>query len=251
MDALAGAPRLAVIEVTAHRPHQPAYHAKVQTLIGRVLSDARSGGWQASRHAAADVSLTSLLDATDDADAIVIVGGEDLSPHLYGGDEGYEGETRHYLAADEGQIALVRRALARQTPLLGICRGLQVINVALGGTVEQHIGDGGIHRNAQVPIDQVLATHAVHLHGDSRLAAIHGGSTILVESAHHQAVARIGAGLVSAAVAPDGLIEALEHETAPIIGVQWHPEAPAAVAHHLPALLQALAEQVGAVSVAA
>ncbi|RNE63613.1 gamma-glutamyl-gamma-aminobutyrate hydrolase family protein [Cryobacterium tepidiphilum] len=251
MNALAGAPRLAVVEVTAHRPDQPAYHAKVQTLVGRVLSDARQGGWQVSRHAAADVTLAALLEATADADGIVIVGGEDLAPHFYGGQGGYEGETRHYPAADEGQIAVVRRALAEQTPLLGICRGLQVINVALGGTVDQHIGDGGIHRNAFVPIEQVLATHAVTLHDDSRLAGIHGGSTILVESAHHQAVARVGVGLVPAAVAPDGIIEALEHVSAPIIGVQWHPEAPGAAAHHLPLLLQALGEQVAAESVAA
>lgn len=251
MNALAGAPRLAVVEVTAHRPDEPAYHAKVQTLIGRVLRDAREGGWQVSRHAAADLPLAALLEETADADAIVIVGGEDLTPHLYGGQSGYEGETRHYPTADDGQIAIVRRALADQTPLLGICRGLQVINVALGGTVEQHIGDGGIHRNAGVPIDQVLTTHAVTLHPDSRLAGIHGGPDILVESAHHQAVARLGAGLVAAAVAPDGVIEALEHQSAPIVGVQWHPEAPGAAAHHLPLLLQALGEPVAVESVAA
>lgn len=251
MNALTGAPRLAVVEVTAHRPDEPAYHAKVQTLIGRILADGRQGGWLVTRHAAADVALADLLEATADADAIVIVGGEDLSPALYGGRGGYQGETRHYPAADAGQIAVVRRALAENTPLLGICRGLQVINVALGGTVDQHIGDGGIHRNAGVPIDQVLTTHAVSLHEGSRLAELHGTSTILVESAHHQAVARLGAGLAPAAVAPDGLVEALEHESAPIIGVQWHPEAPAAVAHHLPLLLQALGRQFAAESLAA
>jgi putative glutamine amidotransferase len=251
MNAFTGAPRLAVVDVTAHRPDEPEYHAKVQTLIGRVLGDGREGGWRVSRHAAADVELDELLEATADADAVVIVGGEDLTPHLNDGRSGYDGETRHYPVADAGQIALVRRALAESTPLLGICRGLQVINVALGGTVEQHIGDGGIHRNTGVPIDQVLTTHAVSLVEGSRLAELHGGSTILVESAHHQAVARLGAGLVPAAFAPDGLIEALEHESAPIIGVQWHPEAPAAAAHHLPLLLEALGRRIAAESLAA
>jgi putative glutamine amidotransferase len=215
------APQLAVVEVTRERPDQPAYHAKVQTLIGRVVRDAERGGWQATRHAAADATPGELLLATAGADAIVIVGGEDITPHFYGGWSGYEGESRHYPVADEGQIAVVRRALAEGTPLLGICRGLQIINVALGGTIVQHIGDGGIHRNAGVPI------------------------------AHHQAVGALGTGLVAAALAPDGLVEALEHESAPITGVQWHPEAPDAPSDQLPLLLASLQDQLAPAAVAA
>jgi putative glutamine amidotransferase len=246
-----GAPQLAVVEVTRERPDQPAYHAKVQALIGRVVRDAERGGWQVTRHAAADATTDDLLAVTACADAVVIVGGEDITPHFYGGQSGYEEESRHYARADEGQIAVVRRALADGTPLLGICRGLQVINVALGGTIVQHIGDGGIHRNAGVPIEQILSTHSVTLLADSGLAEALGDWEIEVQSAHHQAVGLLGTGLVPAAIAPDGLIEALEHESAPITGVQWHPEAPDAPADQLPLLLASLQRQLALVSVAA
>jgi putative glutamine amidotransferase len=245
------APRLAVVEVTRERPDQPAYHAKVQTLIARVVRDAERGGWQATRHAAADATTSELLAATIGADAIVIVGGEDIAPHFYGGRPGYEGESRHYPAADDGQIAVVRRALADGTPLLGICRGLQIINVALGGTIVQHIGDGGIHRNAGVPIEQVLSAHSVTLLADSGLARDFGEWEIEVQSAHHQAVGTLGAGLIPAALAPDGLVEALEHESAPITGVQWHPEAPDAPADQLPLLLASLQGRLAPAALAA
>jgi len=242
---LTAAPRLAIVEVTGHRPDRPQYHAKVQVLNSRVASDAESAGWQVTRIAAADVTVAALLAATTDADALVIVGGEDITPHFYGGAGGYEAETQHFSVADEGQIALVRRAVAHGTPLLGICRGLQIINVALGGTLDQHIDDG-IHKNVGVPIDEILSTHGVTLSVASGLAVSLGGRQILVQSAHHQSVARLGSGLVAAAFAPDGLIEGLEHTTAPITGVQWHPEAPDSPAEQLPLLLTALKRAVEA-----
>ncbi|WP_105035789.1 gamma-glutamyl-gamma-aminobutyrate hydrolase family protein [Cryobacterium aureum] len=233
---------LVVVEVTTERPDRPAYHAKVQVLNARVVTEAETAGWAVARVAAADVTPADLLRLTADADALVIVGGEDITPHFYGGATGYEGETHHFATADEGQIALVQRALALGTPLLGICRGLQIINVALGGSLVQHIDDG-IHKNVGVPIDQILSTHGVILAADSTLSLSLGRVDISVQSAHHQIVDRLGAGLVSAAHAPDGLIEALEHETAPIVGVQWHPEAPNAPADQLGLLLASLAAQ--------
>ena len=245
-----GLPRLAVVEVTAHRPDRPEYHAKVQTLNSRVVADGEAGGWQVTRVAAADVTVAELLETTDACDAVVIVGGEDITPALYGAHEGYEGETLHFAAADEGQIALVRRAVARNTPLLGICRGLQVINVALGGSIVQHIKEDGVHRTFGVPIDQVLTEHGVVLAADSALAGSLASREISVQSAHHQSIDRLGGGLVAAAHAPDGLIEALEHESAPITGVQWHPEAPAAPAHQLSLLLAGLGHQLAAGSAA-
>ncbi|TFD04689.1 gamma-glutamyl-gamma-aminobutyrate hydrolase family protein [Cryobacterium sp. TMT1-66-1] len=233
---------LAVVEVTTARPDRPAYHAKVQVLNARVVTEADKAGWTVTRVAAADVTPAALLRLTADADALVIVGGEDVTPNFYGGSTGYEGETAHFAAADEGQIALVQRALALGTPLLGICRGLQIINVALGGNLVQHIDDG-IHKNIGVPIDQILSTHDVTLSNDSTLAASLGRVDISVQSAHHQIVDRLGSGLVAAAHAPDGLIEALEHEIAPITGVQWHPEAPDAPVDQLALLLAGLAAQ--------
>ena len=236
------APLLAVVEVTAHRPDRPAYHAKVRQLNAAAADAGTQGGWRVSRLAAADLTPVALLAATDACDAIVIMGGEDITPRFYGGDTGYPGETHHFEGADAGQIALVRRALDRGTPLLGICRGLQIINVALGGTIVQHIEDG-LHRNVDVPIDQILREHAVHLLPGSTLRRSLGQGGILVQSAHHQSVGRLGPGLVPAGVAPDGLIEAVEHESAPITGVQWHPEAPDSPAGQLPLLLAALQSQ--------
>ncbi|SEN70498.1 gamma-glutamyl-gamma-aminobutyrate hydrolase family protein [Cryobacterium luteum] len=233
---------LVVVEVTTARPDRPAYHAKVQVLNSRVVADAETAGWAVIRIAAADVTPAELLRRTADADALVIVGGEDITPRFYGGSAGYEGETAHFATADEGQIALVQRALALGTPLLGICRGLQIINVALGGTLVQHIDDG-IHKNIDVPIDQILVAHGVSLAADSTLASSLGRVDISVQSAHHQIVDRLGANLVAAAHAPDGLIEALEHESAPITGVQWHPEAPDSPADQLALLLAGLAAQ--------
>lgn len=242
-----GLPRLAVVEVTGSRPDRPEYHAKVQVLNSRVAGDGEHAGWQVTRTAAADVTVAELLALTADADAIVIVGGEDITPRFYDGRPGYEGETRHYDVADEGQIVLVQRALVQGTPLLGICRGLQIINVALGGSIVQHIEDDGIHRNAGVPIDQILTAHDAILVAGSGLAASFGRAEISVQSAHHQTVGRLGHGLVAAAVAPDGVVEALEHRAAPITGVQWHPEAPDAPADQLRVLLGVLGDQLAAV----
>ncbi|MFO7691122.1 MAG: gamma-glutamyl-gamma-aminobutyrate hydrolase family protein [Cryobacterium sp.] len=243
----AAGPRLAVVEVTAYRPDRPEYHAKVQVLNARVAREAALAGWQVTRIMAADTTPAELLRVTGPADAIVILGGEDITPRFYGAESGYEGETAHFASADAGQIALVQRAAENGTPLLGICRGLQIINVALGGTLEQHIDDG-IHKNVGVPIDEILSTHPVSLTATSTLARSLGGTRISVQSAHHQTVARLGSGLVAAAHAPDGLVEALEHRTAPITGVQWHPEAPDSPVDQLSLLLASLWHQVHAVA---
>ncbi|MGY4859786.1 gamma-glutamyl-gamma-aminobutyrate hydrolase family protein [Cryobacterium sp. AP23] len=242
-------PTLAVVEVTRSRPDRPAYHAKVQTLNATVVAAGTDGGWSVVRLAAADLDPAALLDLTDSADAVVIVGGEDIDPSFYGAQAGYEGETAHFADADAGQIALVQRAADRGTPLLGICRGLQIINVALGGDIVQHIDDG-IHRNVGVPIDEILSTHDVTLLATSTLAAALGDTRISVQSAHHQSVGRLGHGLVPVATAPDGLIEAVEHNSVPITGVQWHPEAPDSPAAQLPLLLASLQNALAAAQVA-
>jgi putative glutamine amidotransferase len=244
-------PRLAVVEVTAYRPGQPVYHAKVQTLLQRIVSEGARAGWHVTRHAAGDVSTSELLSGTDDVDAVVIAGGEDIHPSFYGELTGYEGESDHYVHADEGQIALVRRAVDRATPLLGICRGMQIINVALGGTLTQHIDDEGLHKNWGVPIDQIISSHHVEIDADSGLALSLGDTPIVVRSAHHQGVAGLGAGLRRAGSAPDGLLEALEHMAAPVTGVQWHPEASGAPAEQLPQLLAHLTRQLSRLSQAA
>ena len=243
--------RLAVVEVVRHRPWAPDYDAYAQSLVGRVLEVAAEAGWQADRHAAGDLGTDALLRATDLADAVVVVGGEDIAPHRYGGGAGYPGEGRHDDVADVAQIALVRRAVARRTPLLGICRGLQVVNVALGGGLVQHLhDDGGLHRGSG-PADRLMVDHDVELVRGTRLAALLGPGRTTVRSAHHQAVGRVGDGLRVSAHASDGSVEALEHATAPVVGVQWHPEDRGAERGQLPLLVGDLAVSARSLVVAA
>jgi len=232
--------RLAVVEVTRHRPHAPRYDAYVQTMVARALGDAARGGWVAERLAARDLGADALLRETSRADAVVVLGGEDVSPHLYGAQGGYPGEGPHDIVADEAQIALVRRSLETLTPVLGICRGHQIVSVALGGTLVQHLHDeSGLHRTGGVPADLSMTDHAVAIEPTSRLAGVLG-TTAVVRSSHHQAIGRPGDGLVVVARAADGAVEAVEHERAPITGVQWHPEDPGADRAQLPALLARL-----------
>lgn len=232
-------PTLAVVEATRFRSHDPAYHDYVQLLVGNVIAEARSHGWTVDR-LAADRGTQALLAATETADAIVIVGGEDIHPGFYGAETGYPNESRHLPVADAAQIALVRAALERRTPLLGICRGLQVVNVALGGTLVQDLGEECGHVNRGVPIPQVLTTHTVDVASGSRVADLLGEPTVEVRSAHHQAVDVLGDNLVVTARSHDGHIEAVEHRDAPVLAVQWHPEDVAAPAGQLAALLTGL-----------
>ncbi|WP_286343911.1 gamma-glutamyl-gamma-aminobutyrate hydrolase family protein [Frondihabitans sucicola] len=235
--------RLAVIEVTRFRPHAPEYHAYVDTLNARVQGLAEATGWEATRFAAADLGEASLLELTDDASAIALMGGEDLAPEWYGGSSGYRREGRHYEEADAGQLAVLQRALDRGTPVLGVCRGHQLINVALGGTLVQHLDGDTVHLNAGAPIDELMQGHAVALDDESRIATILGGS-VGVRSAHHQAIDLLGSGLRVVGRASDGVVEAVEHATAPVTGVQWHPEDRKAPAGQLLRLLDGLADQV-------
>ena len=229
---------LAVVESTRFRGSDPEYHAYVQVLVGGVLRAAEADGWTVSR-LAADSGTDALLAATERADAVVLVGGEDIAPRFYGGSGGYPHESLHRETADAAQLALVHRAIERGLPLLGICRGLQIVNVALGGTLIQDLGDS-VHVRRGVPIPEVLTTHPVLLEPDSRVEELLGGPVVAVRSAHHQAVDVVGSGLRVTGRAPDGHVEAIEHETAPILAVQWHPEDPAAPAGQLAALLGAL-----------
>jgi putative glutamine amidotransferase len=157
-------------------------------------------------------------------DGIIFTGGSDLDPGLYGESAHPETFGIHRLR-DEAELALLRAALASDLPLLGICRGIQVLNVGLGGDLHQHVpelvGHDG-HKND--PPGQFLE-HEVHLRAGTRLAAVLGEHTTVV-SHHHQGIRRIGEGLVEAGRAGDGIVEAVE---APgrrfVVGVLWHPEA--------------------------
>ena len=167
---------------------------------------------------------TGAVDALlERLDGLCLSGGPDLHPHHYGASEHPElGPTEPEL--DRFELALARRAIARRLPVLAICRGMQVMNVARGGTLHQHLRDLGgdlDHRQSVAG-----ATHAVELLPESRLARLLGGAQLAVNSYHHQGIDELGDGLRVVGRAPDGVIEAVEgSSSAFVFGVQWHAEA--------------------------
>nr|WP_290669036.1 gamma-glutamyl-gamma-aminobutyrate hydrolase family protein [Ardenticatena sp.] len=160
-------------------------------------------------------------------DGLILSGGGDVAPRwyttapphpqVYGVDED----------RDRLEIALVRAAVERDLPVLAICRGMQVLSVALGGTLVQHIPDEVPHalEHRPEPLRVPLPRHRVRIEPTSRLAAILKTREIEANSGHHQAVQSVAAPLRIVAHAPDGVVEAVEVPTARfMVGVQWHPE---------------------------
>lgn len=156
-------------------------------------------------------------------DGLVMTGGPDVSPDYYGeARQPFCGETLS--ERDKADMTLVKKAIAAGKPILGICRGLQVVNVALGGALYQdldsQIKTGIIHQRS----DKGYA-HQVRVSKNSLLFRIAGKESLQVTSRHHQAVKKAAPGLVATAFSEDGVIEALEFENGyPGLLVQWHPE---------------------------
>ena len=164
-------------------------------------------------------------EALDAVDALILPGGGDVDPARYKGSH-HEANYGISPERDGFELALARAALARRDlPILCICRGMQLLNVALGGTLISHIpdhfGDRVKHRHPEhQPIE-----HRVRLEPESQIATILGATDLVVQSVHHQAVGRLGQGLRPVAWSPDGVVEAVEATDHPfVIGVQWHPE---------------------------
>jgi gamma-glutamyl-gamma-aminobutyrate hydrolase PuuD len=154
---------------------------------------------------------------------LILSGGTDLNPSLYFAPPDAANETPDD-ARDEMELGLLHRALAADLPVLGICRGMQLFNVAHGGTLIQHLENSTLHvARGQ---DPALPAHPVVVAAGTRLADILGEGVHAVNSRHHQAVGRVGAGLrVAARSRPDGVIEALERDDRRFaLAVQWHPE---------------------------
>jgi putative glutamine amidotransferase len=158
-------------------------------------------------------------------DGLLLVGGADVAADRYGAAPHPDSEPPQHVR-DEVEIALVRTAIAAGVPTLGICRGLQVINVAMGGTLRQHLPDelgSEVHRRQ---LGQFAGNeHEVRLVPGSLAATAAGGPVHRVISHHHQAVGALAEGLTATGFAQDGTIEALERPGAYLLGVQWHPEA--------------------------
>ena len=165
-------------------------------------------------------------DYVERLDGVIVTGGAfDVAPELFGA------EARHAKVTTKDrrtrfELAATRLALARDLPVFGICGGEQLLNVALGGSLVQHIPDeieAALAHEQPNPRDQ--PGHTVAVVAGSRLAAITGAAELPVNSSHHQAVKAVGMGLAVNAVAPDGVVEGIEDPARRfLIGVQWHPE---------------------------
>ncbi len=162
-------------------------------------------------------------------DGIFLAGGVDMDPASYG-EERHELCGRTDLPRDAVELQFARWAMEDGKPVLGVCRGMQVINVAAGGTLLQDCGEQfeGAIKHDYFPgagwARDYLA-HEIRVAPDTRLRRLFGAETVMVNSMHHQGIRRLGDGLVASAVSPDGLLEALEGSgDAFLVGVQWHPE---------------------------
>jgi putative glutamine amidotransferase len=204
------------------RPHgePPKVEVALATLYPEAIE--RAGGIPVIVPLLRPEAIAALLDRVD---GICLPGGPDLQPSAYGEQPHPQlGPTEPRVDAVE--LALARAADRRKLPILGICRGMQLLNVARGGTLHQHlpdvVGDQLQHRQ---PEHGSVTTHRVDTASHSRLRATLGGPSLEVNSFHHQAVRTLGDGLTATAWAEDGTIEAIEEPGQRLVlGVQWHAE---------------------------
>lgn len=223
-----------VIGITASQFIETANHGVIpRHSLSKAYSDAvhRAGGTPIILPFMADLA-TNLLDIID---GLILTGGADIDPARFG-DQTVHPKTYDILAdRDEAELRLTAGAMERDLPLLGICRGIQVLNVALGGTLYQDVADqfstevGHRQQERGIPVEE--PGHDVTVARGSLLARTYGEEPISVNSFHHQAVKDVAPGLVATGTSPDGLIEAIEStDRSFVLGVQWHPEL--MFAHH-------------------
>jgi len=194
-------------------PQMP--HATLNEGFCQLVEEA--GGTPVILTATADVEgLASRIDG------LVLSGGGDVVPERYGA-------TAHPATGwldprrDDFELALVRALRRRGRPILGVCRGMQLVNVALGGTLVQHLPDlTDVDHEAVERWD--ATAHRIEIETGSRLCRLMSTERMDVNSVHHQAIGELGEGLRAVAWAPDRVVEAIESETEPILAVQWHPE---------------------------
>jgi putative glutamine amidotransferase len=167
-----------------------------------------------------DDRLDELVEVVARVDGVVLHGGGDLDPARYGAADRHPAVAGVEPAHDRVELAVVAAALDVGVPVLAICRGMQVLNVALGGTLVQHLEPSAV--------DHLDALHEVAVSPGSRLASALGTTAVTGHSWHHQALDRLGDGLVVTGRAADGVVEAVELPGRWVLGVQWHPEDTAA-----------------------
>lgn len=214
-------PLIAVTTTT----HTAADYRVPQVMLGtpyiRVI-DALGGSAILLTPAHDPASIEQILDLSS---GLVLTGGEDVEPRRYGQDPHPKlGATNP--DRDQMELDAVHAALNRALPVLAICRGMQLLNVALGGTLYQDLPSdlaGDLLHEQEAPVGD--GWHTARVEPDSRLASIFGETTLFINSFHHQAIRELGDGLRAVAWAEDGVIEGVEGTDHPwLFGVQWHPE---------------------------
>lgn len=168
-----------------------------------------------------------LMEFLPTLDGVLFTGGPDINPAVYGGSM-HPSITGIDSQRDHSDVFIARYAIDRKIPFLAICRGIQVINVALGGTLYTHISDQHPHaifHTSYPDLPYNYLSHSVAISENTLLAQICGQESILVNSLHHQGIKELAPGLRAVAMAPDHLVEAVQVPGYPFgLGVQWHPE---------------------------
>ena len=187
--------------------------------------------------------VAGVAHAVDRCDGVLLSGGPDVAAERYGA-AAHPRTVAAHPDRDAAELAVLDRALAVGLPVLGVCRGAQLLNVGLGGTLHQHLPDVVGH-DGHNPTPGVFTDVDVRLDPAGRVCATLGtgagaGAALRVRCHHHQAVDRLAPGLAATAWAPDGTVEALEDPARPfVVGVQWHPEEDAADRRLVAALVKA------------
>ena len=204
--------------------HTPRIGVTPTSKMDDYLESVRRAGGEAVVLSSDDDAAAAL----EGVDGLLLTGGLDVDPALYG--EAPHPTTNVAAERDRFEVPLARAAVERNVPLLAICRGVQVLNVAQGGTLVQDIPSAvttDLNHAVDVPKDH--EAHAVAIAPGSTLASALGGTapaaTCRVNSRHHQAVGKVADGFIVSAVSPDGIVEAIERPASTFcVGVQWHPE---------------------------
>lgn len=182
----------------------------------------------------------------ENVDGILLTGGEDIDPLLY--NEMNSGLSIDVCSErDRAEMHIIKQSLERHYPILGICRGFQILNVFFGGSLYQDIPAqyGDMIRHTHVMTEREALHHEISFSPDSYIGGLFGHERVSVNSRHHQGIRRLGEGLIVSAVADDGIIEAFEDLTGEIVAVQWHPENIRGVSDGCRSIFRDLVERAG------